>query len=79
MIVLFQGNVSAPQIWFIISPILFLALHAQVFGIHFTNYFTMEISQLVGFSSVDNCDMVQLDDDVEATHSQMQLRNIVMG
>ena len=34
----------------------------------------MEISQLVGFSYIDDCNMVQLDDDAEATHSQMQLK-----
>ena len=32
----------------------------------------MEVAQLVGFSYVDKCDKVQLDDDIEATHLQMQ-------
>ena len=68
---LFQGNGSAPQILPIISYVLFSALRAQGFGIYFVNYFTTKISQLVGFSYVDDCDMVQSDDDIEATNSKM--------
>ena len=33
----------------------------------------MEIAQILGFSYVDNCNMIQLDDDVEATDLQLQL------
>ena len=33
----------------------------------------MKISQVVGLSYVDDCDMLKLDDDIEATHLQMQL------
>ena len=32
-----------------------------------------EISQLLGLSNVDDCDMIQPDDDIEATHSQTKL------
>ena len=39
MMVLCQGNGSAPQIWTIISSIVLSALRAQVFGIHFPKYF----------------------------------------
>ena len=73
MISLCQGNGSAPQIWFIISSVVFSEIRAQGFGIHFVNYFMTEISQLVGLSYVDDCDMVQSDDDIQATQSQMQL------
>ena len=72
MMVLFQGNGSAPQNLSIISSVVFSALRSQGFGIHFVNSFTMEVAQLVGFSYVDKCDKVQLDDDIEATHLQMQ-------
>ena len=51
----------------------FPALCTQGFGIHFEKYFTTEIAQLVGFSYVDNCDMIQSDDDIESTHSQIKL------
>ena len=50
---LFQQNGNAPQIWSIISSVVFSALQAQGFGIHFENSFMEEISQLVGFSYVD--------------------------
>ena len=68
-----QGNGSVPQIWFITSSVVFSALRAQGFGIHFVNYFMTEISELVGFSYVDDCGMVQSDDNIKATQSKMQL------
>ena len=51
-----------------------MALRTQLFGIHFVNSFKAEIEQLVGFSYVDDCYMIQSDDDIEATLSQMQLK-----
>ena len=72
MMALCQGNGSAPQIWSIITSVVFLHLRSQGFGIHLENSSTTEITQLVGFSYVDDCNMVQSDDDVEATHSQIQ-------
>ena len=68
MMIILQGNVSAPQIWSIISSVVFSALQAQGFGIHFVNSFTMEIAHLISFSYVDNFNMVQSDADVETTH-----------
>ena len=41
IMVLCHGNGSAPQIWSIISSVLFSALRAQGFGINFANYFRM--------------------------------------
>ena len=73
MMELCQRNSSSPQIWSIISSVVFSALIVQVFGIHFVNSFTTEISQLVWFSFVYNCYMVQSDDDIEDTHFQMKL------
>ena len=73
MMRIFQINGSAPQIWSIISYVVFLALQSQVFGIHFEDSFIIEISDLVGFSYLDKCDMVQSYNDVEATISKMQL------
>ena len=59
MMVLCQENVSANQIWSIVSSVVLSALRSQGFGIHFVNSFTTEIAQLVGFSYVDDCDVVQ--------------------
>ena len=70
---IFQGNRSAPQIWSIIGSIVLSALQAQGFGIHFTDDFRTEIAELVGFSYLDDYDMVQSYNDVEATYSKMQL------
>ena len=70
---LLQGNSCAPQLWSIISSIVFSELRTQGFGINFVNSFIAEISQLVGFSYVDDCYMIQSDDEIESTHSQIQL------
>ena len=75
----FQEKRSAPQIWSIIRYVVFSSLQSQGIGIHFANSFPREIAQLVGFSYIDDCDMVQSDDDVEATHSQMQLAILEWG
>ena len=58
MMVLCQGNNSAPQIWSIISSVLFSELRNQGFGIHIIEYFKTEIAQLVGFNYVDECNMI---------------------
>ena len=59
MIGICYGGGSAPQIWSNIRSIVFSALRAEGFGIHFINYFTTEIVQLVGFSYVDEYEMFQ--------------------
>ena len=59
MIGLCQENGCAPQLQSIISSIVFSAHQTQGFGIHFVDYFTVEIAQYVVFSYVDNCDMIQ--------------------
>ena len=64
MMDLCQGNNCSPQLWSIVRSILFSALQAQVFGIHFVDSFMIEIAQLVVFSYVDACDMIQSDDNI---------------
>ena len=68
-----QRNGCAPQLWSIISSIVFSLLRTQGLGIHFVKYFTMEIAKLVGLSYIDDCDMIQSDNDIESTHSQIKL------
>ena len=68
MMGLYQGNGCEPKLWSIISYIVFSELRTQGFGIHFVNFFTAEIAQVVGFSYIDDCDMIQSDDNIEATH-----------
>ena len=55
------------------SSIFFSSLRTQGFGIYFVKSFTTEIAQFVKFRYVDDCDMIQSDDYIEATQSQMQL------
>ena len=69
---IFQVNGCSTQLWSIISSIVFSALRTKGFTINFVNSFTTEISQLVGFIYVDDCGMIQSDDDIEATNSQMK-------
>ena len=64
MMGLYQGNSCAPQIWSNIRSIVFSVLQTQGFGIHIVNTFTAEISQLIVFSYIDDCDMIQPDDDI---------------
>ena len=64
MMVLCQVNGIEPQLWYIISSMVLSALLTQGFDIHFVNYFTTKIAQLVGLSYVDDCDMIQSDDDI---------------
>ena len=73
MMGLFQGKGCAPQLWWIISFIFLSALCTQGFGVHFVNSFTAKIAQLVGFSYVYECGVIQLDDDIKSTHSKMQI------
>ena len=70
---IFQGNGCKPQLCSIISSIVFSTLCNQGFSIHFVNSFTTEISELLGFSYVDDCNIIQLDEDMEFTHSKIQL------
>ena len=60
-----QGDSCEPQIWSIISSIVFSSLFTQGFGIHFVNSFTTEIEQLIGFIYVDDCDMIESYYDIE--------------
>ena len=51
---LIKGNSSAPQIGSIDVSVIFTELTEQGFGIQFSNSFTGELTQLVGFNYVDD-------------------------
>ena len=74
MMGLYQGNVSSPQAWSIISSVVFSALLPQVLGIHFEDSFTRKVAHLVEFSYVDDCNMVQSDNNVEGTYLEKYLK-----
>ena len=73
MMELCQGNGCSYQLWSIMSSIVLSELRTQGFGINFVDFFRMEISQLLGLNYVDDCDMIRSDDDIEDTHSKIQL------
>ena len=78
MMLLCQGNGCATQLWSIIISIVLSALRTQGFRIHFVNSFTTKIAQLVGFSYVDDCDLIH-SDDYEGSHPLTNtIRNVRM-
>ena len=66
-----QGNGYAPQIWYTISSVDFEELIEQGFGINLSNSFTGELTKLLGFSYIDDYDIIQSSDDVNTTHQDM--------
>ena len=68
---LLQGNGPVPQMWYILSSVIFAALRAQGFGVNLSNSFTGELTKLLGFSYIDDYDIIQSSDDVNTTHQDM--------
>ena len=54
-----QGNAAGPTIWSLLSSIVFEVLHKTGFGIKFCTSLSKQLYQLVGFSYVDDCDLIQ--------------------
>ena len=54
-----QGNASGPAIWSILSSVIFEILHKRGFATEFCTSLSKECFLLVGFSYVDDCDLVQ--------------------
>ena len=67
-----QGNACGPQIWSILSSIIFDILHKRGFGVHFCNCLSKSLFTLLGFSYVDDCDLLQSQDDPASTLASMQ-------
>ena len=55
-----QGHGAGPQIWSVLSLIIFSILSDLGFSLEFINALTTEIFRLSGFAYVDDCDLVQL-------------------
>ena len=69
---LLQRNWYAPQIWSILILVIFTALIKQGFGVHFSNSFTGELTELLVFIYVDNFDLIQSGENVDTTRQDMQ-------
>ena len=54
-----QGNASGPTIWVLVSSIIFDILHKRGFAVHICSCISKEVFKLVGFSYVDDCDLIQ--------------------
>ena len=53
-----QGNTSGPTIWSVLSSVIFEILHDKGFGVEFCSTISKQLFLLVGFSYVDDCDLM---------------------
>ena len=67
-----QVNGYAPQIWSTLSLVIFASLLEQGFGVQFSNSFTGEFTQIVGFSYIEDCDLILPSNNVNTTHQYTQ-------
>lgn len=61
-----QGNGAGPQMWAVLSSVLFLAMHMEGLSTPFCQKITKQILSLVGFMYVDDMDLIHLRDDLDA-------------
>ena len=72
MQVLLQGNGSAPQIWSILSSVFFTPFSKKGFEIRFYNLFTGELTQLIVFRYVDNCNIILSGNNLDTNNQYIQ-------
>ena len=54
-----QGNAAGPTIWTILSSVVFEILHQRGFSVKFCSALSKQVFFLIGFSYVDDCDLIQ--------------------
>ena len=67
-----QGNASGPTIWSVLSSVIFEILHDKGFGVEFCSTLSKQLFLLVGFSYVDDCDLIQSGEDPITVARSMQ-------
>ena len=67
-----QGNASGPQIWSILSSIIFSILRKKGFGTKFCSCLSQSLFIMIGYSYVDDCDLLQAQEDPLSTIQSMQ-------
>ena len=67
-----QGNACGPQIWSILSSIIFEILSKRGFSVQFCSSLSKSLFTMLGFSYVDDCDLLQAQDTPEETLQSMQ-------
>ena len=66
-----QGSVSGPQILSILSSIIFEILHTRGYSVDFCSSLLKSLFSLMGFSYVDDCDLLQSQNDLASTLQSM--------
>ena len=54
-----QGSASGPAIWTILSSVIFEILHKRGFATKHCTAISKQVFHLIGFTYVDDCDLVQ--------------------
>lgn len=60
-----QGNGAGPQMWAVISAVLFLAMHMEGFSTPFCQKMTQKFLSLTGFMYVDDMDLICIGDGID--------------
>jgi hypothetical protein len=60
-----QGNGAGPQMWSILSSVLFLAMHMEGLSTRFCQKMQKKILNIVGFMYVDDMDLICLRDEID--------------
>ena len=69
-----QGNAAGPTIWVLVSSVVFEILHQRGFAVHICTSISKDVYKLVGFSYVDDCDLIQSGQDpIEVLNSMQTL------
>jgi hypothetical protein len=55
-----KGNGAGPQIWSLISSVLFLAMHLDGLSTKFVSKLTSEFIDIIGYMYVDDMDLIQI-------------------
>ena len=66
-----EGSVSGPQILSILSSIIFEILHTRGYSVDFCSSLLKSLFSLMGFSYVDDCDLLQSQNDLASTLQSM--------
>ena len=67
-----QGNGAGPTIWSIVSSTIFKILRDRGYGTQFISSLTKATLRLVGFSYIDDCDLLSSSDTLDTTFDRMQ-------
>ena len=67
-----QGNASGPHIWTVVNLVVFNILRHKGHGSQFCTALSKEMFVLIGFSYVDDCDLIQTGQDAVEVMTSMQ-------